>query len=98
MPSDSRGPVPSGFRGEVPIELVVRLDAAIDHPESRATLRAAIGDVAADARRHSIPPELMLVLIKSHLWAKTSELDMIARRELVDVSVRWAIEEYYRAR
>lgn len=45
-----------------------------------------------------MPPEMLLVLIKSHLWARTTGLDMIERRDLVEISVRWAIEEYYRPR
>lgn len=83
---------------EVAVDLVVRLDAAIGQPEARGVLRAAIGEVAAEARLHAMPPEMLLVLIKSHLWARTTGLDMIERRDLVEISVRWAIEEYYRPR
>lgn len=95
MPTDFQGPArPDGER-EVAIELVMRLDEAIEKPEARGPLRNVIGELAADARGHAMPPEMLLILIKSHLWARTSGLDMIARRELVEIAVRWAIEEYY---
>ena len=64
----------------------------------RAQLRASVTAYVHRLKREGLPPERMLVDVKSAVIEATpSDLEPFERRELMDEVVRWSIEAYYEA-
>jgi hypothetical protein len=64
----------------------------------RAELRASVTAYARHLRTDGVPPERMLVLVKSAVREATpAELDAVEARDLMEDVVRWSIDAYYHA-
>ena len=86
--------------------LLVRASALVSGATSlvqaSATLRAELRDSVTAYVRHlrddGVPPERMLVLVKSALRESTPlELDALEARALMEDVVRWSVDAYYAA-
>jgi hypothetical protein len=63
---------------------------------ARAQLRASVTAYVRCLRAEQLPPERVLVLVKSAVRDDTPpELDVADARELMEDVVRWSIEAYY---
>jgi len=64
----------------------------------RAELRASVTAYVRHLRTDGVPPERMLVLVKSAVREVTPpELDAVEARELMEDVVRWSVDAYYQA-
>jgi hypothetical protein len=86
--------------------LLARAEALVDASATtvqasqalRAELRAAVTAYVRYLRVDGVPPERMLVLVKSAIReAAPPELDAHEARDLVEDVVRWSVEAYYHA-
>ena len=63
-----------------------------------AQLRTAVSSYARALRGEGAPAERMLILVKTTVVeASVGRFDGDAKRELMDLVVRWSIEAYYHA-
>ncbi|HZS62713.1 MAG TPA: hypothetical protein VFA43_25865 [Gemmatimonadaceae bacterium] len=64
----------------------------------RDRLRDSVAALAASERAKGVPPEKMLIELKSMvLDVEDDKLDVALARSLMDDVVRWGIEAYYAA-
>jgi hypothetical protein len=84
-------------RTGVPLALVD--PSGDDQPASlafRAQLRASVTAYVRRLRAERVPPQRMLVLVKSVVReGAPTELEAIDARDLMSAVVRWSIEAYY---
>jgi hypothetical protein len=86
--------------------LLARAAALLDQGERvvqqsvalRAQLRASVTAYVHSLRAEQLPPQQVLVQVKSAVREATPpELDVVDARELMEDVVRWSIEAYYGA-
>ena len=64
----------------------------------RAELRTSVTAYVRHLRDEGVPPERMLVLVKSTLRESTpADLDALEARALMEDVVRWSVDAYYEA-
>lgn len=73
-------------------------DALISSTALRAQLRASVTAYVRHLKHDGLPPERMLVQVKSAVRDATPpELDHDAAKRLMEDVVRWSVEAYYHA-